>query len=389
MIIQKGKTHLLVLQSTTFCNIDCKYCYLRDRDKSKIFDLSILPLALESLLNEDLLADELILVWHCGEPLILPIDFYYTANEIICAFSKKSGVVIHQHVQTNGTLINQNHCTLIKETGIKFGLSIDGPKNIHDFNRVTRNGKGTFEQVMKGVELLKSNEILFPVIAVVTDYTLDYPKEFIQFFHDIKIDILGFNIDEIEGVNLKSSHNYDTKSEIRFKYFINEIWNINRTFKTPLLIREFKHTIDNILHLGSELPVNSLITPLSIISINTNGDFSTFCPELLSVSNHNEFLFGNIFINKFTDIYKTSKFMKVLDDINLGVEKCKIECSYFKICHGGAPSNKYSEQGSMNVSKTLNCRYINQIIADVVIEKLEHIEEHKLINKYEYDEIFK
>ena len=80
---QFGPIGLVVVQSTSLCNLDCSYCYLPDRQKKNVFDLSLLPLLMQRILESPYAGPEFSLVWHAGEPLTLPCSWYDEATAII------------------------------------------------------------------------------------------------------------------------------------------------------------------------------------------------------------------------------------------------------------------------------------------------------------------
>ena len=78
-----GPIGLVVVQSTSLCNLDCSYCYLPDRKSRKIFDLALLPLLMQRIFESPFFGEELSLVWHAGEPLTLPCSYYDRATQLI------------------------------------------------------------------------------------------------------------------------------------------------------------------------------------------------------------------------------------------------------------------------------------------------------------------
>jgi len=104
-----GPIGLVVVQSTSLCNLDCSYCYLPDRQKKRVFDLELLPLLVQRILESPYAGPEFSLVWHAGEPLTLPTSWYDQATVILqrsLAERGAEGLEFTQHVQTNATLIN-------------------------------------------------------------------------------------------------------------------------------------------------------------------------------------------------------------------------------------------------------------------------------------------
>ncbi len=141
-------TQLLILQPTPFCNLDCDYCYLPNRDSHARMPLDTVRKVAEQLKQDQLLSPMLSVVWHAGEPLVLPIQFYQSAFE---TFNEVLGDIcqVFHSIQTNATLIDADWCELFKNYQVRIGVSIDGPQFLHDKHRKTRQGKGSFNQVNK------------------------------------------------------------------------------------------------------------------------------------------------------------------------------------------------------------------------------------------------
>ena len=147
---------LLMIQSTSFCNIDCSYCYLSQRSVKSRFDLDRLPHLVERLSSAGLLGPRVTIAWHAGEPLALPPAYYARADEVLKACAPPGTVFCH-NFQTNATLVNDAWCDLFDRIGATVGVSIDGPEDINDARRVTRDGKGTFARTPGGVPAVTSH----------------------------------------------------------------------------------------------------------------------------------------------------------------------------------------------------------------------------------------
>src|SRR5579864_9083680 len=127
-------TELVVIQATPFCNVNCRYCYLPNRSSTKRITHQTLERTFRFLFSSPRLSDPVSIVWHAGEPLVLPISFYENAFRIAEEYNTRSMQVVHCF-QTNGTLINQAWCDFIKLYDVKIGVSLDGPRYINDRNR--------------------------------------------------------------------------------------------------------------------------------------------------------------------------------------------------------------------------------------------------------------
>jgi uncharacterized protein len=337
---------------------------------------SVLTQAIERVICAGLVGDKLSIVWHAGEPLALPVSFYEEAFAAIASLPIDPEKITHS-MQSNGMLINDEWCSFLRAHDIKLGLSIDGPAFIHDAHRKTRGGKGTHAQVMKGVEVLRRHQIDFHVIAVITEQALDFPDEIFQFFLERDIRQVGFNIEEMEGVNETSTLTGDSKGQ-RVENFFRRIYQLQKESDGIVQIREFDRAYQAIAQASIDdeqlnSPHNDQVEPFAIISVAYDGSVSTFSPELLGMksSEYGDFCFGNVMTDDLSDVAAGGKFQHVLKDIETGVRLCADTCEYFAFCGGGAPSNKYYENGSFASTETMFCRYTIKTPIDIVLEDLE------------------
>ena len=126
-----GPIGLVVVQSTSLCNLACSYCYLPDRQKKRVFALGLLPLLVQRILESPYAGPEFSLVWHAGEPLTLATAWYDEATLILQRSLAELGaeeLEFTQHVQTNATLINDAWCDCFHRNPIVVGINVDGPE---------------------------------------------------------------------------------------------------------------------------------------------------------------------------------------------------------------------------------------------------------------------
>ena len=97
-------------------------------------------------------ADEVNVAWQGGEPTLMGLDFFRRAIEYIEKYRKPRQRILHT-IQTNGTLLNDEWCAFFKKHSFLVGLSVDGPKEMHDAYRVNKGGAGSFDHVMRGWEI--------------------------------------------------------------------------------------------------------------------------------------------------------------------------------------------------------------------------------------------
>ncbi len=371
-----GPISLVVIQPTSFCNLDCDYCYLPDRQSKNLLSLDLIEPIFKTIFTSQFLRQDFSVCWHAGEPLAVPISFYEAVFERISEADRRyntQSCSVRHYIQTNGTLINQAWCELFKQHNVHVGVSIDGPAFIHDAHRKTRKGLGTHAATMRGISFLQKHEIPLNVIAVLTQDSLDYPDDIFNFFMGHGITDVGFNMEETEGIHQSSSLNHSGKEE-RYRAFMQRFWDLTVQANGMFKLREFE-SLCTLIYTDSRIHSTDMNKPFVIVNFDHKGNFSTFDPELLSVKTerYGDFILGNVLQDTFESVCYTEKFQQIYRDMTGGVELCRQTCKYFGLCGGGAGSNKYWENGTFNSAETWACRYRIKAIADVVLEGLENL----------------
>ena len=369
-----GPIGLVVVQSTSLCNLDCSYCYLPDRQKKRVFDLNLLPLLIQRIPESPYAGPEFSLVWHAGEPLTLPTRWYDEATKILhqsLADHGALGLDFTQHVQTNATLINDSWCDCFRRNRIVAGISVDGPEDIHDAHRRFRNGRGSHALAMKGIEALHRNDVPFHCISVLTEDAMEQPERMYRFFRDNGIYDVGFKVEEQEGIHTSSSMQ-GAAMEAKYRDFLQTFWRLSEQDGYPVVLREFEQVI-SLIQGHQRMTQNELNRPFSILSVDWQGNFSTFDPELLSVASdrYGTFNLGNLRDLSLEESTKTEQFQRLFSDMSQGVHSCQEGCEYFGLCGGGNGSNKFWEHGSLAASETNACRFGTKIPVQVLLERFE------------------
>jgi len=373
------QTRLLVLQPTPFCNIDCDYCYLPNRNSTARMSLATMRRAAERLLADGLVGDRLTAVWHAGEPLTLPVSYYEAAittlDDVLGAHCELS-----HSIQTNATLIDAAWCEFIKRHRIRIGVSVDGPADLHDAHRRTRGGHGTHARVLRGMAYLREHGIAFHAIAVVTPATFAQVDAFFDFFESQGVAEVGCNFDEAEGAHTTSSL---AGHEAAHAAFIERLLARSRAPGARTRVRELAMA----LHLIAEplptvqwqaqrWPENVQTLPFALVNVAHNGDFGSFSPELLGQpsAEFGNFVFGNVEREGFFAAATGERFARAWSAIARGVRACEDTCAHFGYCGGGAPANKFYENGDLASTETLYCRTVLKRPFDAVLTQLERDE---------------
>jgi uncharacterized protein len=276
-------------------------------------------------------------------------------------------------VQTNGVLLDEAWLRLIAEHGICVGVSLDGPPRFHDAHRRTRTGRGTHAQVLTGIKRLQTAGLDFHVITVLTAEALSAPDEFFDFYVHQGIHHVGFNIEEIEGPHRTSSLQLLGTREAYAGFMRRIIARVKACPPNTLVVRELTHTLGMITDAEMAVQRNEQVEPLGIVSIDTEGNISTFSPELLGIAHaeYNDFVFGNVYEHDLAEVLAHPAFVRANAAIQAGVWRCARTCAYFDFCGGGAPANKLFEHGDFASTETLYCRFTKQTLFEVILDNLE------------------
>jgi uncharacterized protein len=126
---------------------------------------------------------EVNVAWQGGEPTLMGLDFFRRAVGYVEKYRKAEQKILNT-IQTNGTLLNDEWCAFFKQHNFLVGLSVDGPKEMHDAYRVNKGGAGSFDQVMRGWEALSRHGVDVNILCTIHAANADHPLEVYRFFRD-------------------------------------------------------------------------------------------------------------------------------------------------------------------------------------------------------------
>jgi uncharacterized protein len=345
MLPRQKNTNLIVLQPTPYCNIDCSYCYLSDRSNKSLMGFDVVDLVGEKILRRMPTKSGVTLVWHGGEPTAAPLVWH---REAFKRLKPHAGDIVFS-IQTNAVAIDTAWAVFFRETQMRVGVSIDGPREFHDARRRTRSGRGTFDLTLRGLRTLRSEGVEPSVISVLSPAALDHADDFFTFYREEGVRIVSFNIDEVEAANTTSSFDA-ARDKPRVTAFLRRLLHLSRDTGYVLHIREIER-------IGGVLIVDHL------------GQLSSFSPELVDVraTDYANFRFADIRRGEFEDWSKSVHLQRVAAEITAGVDLCQSLCRYFEVCRGGAPVNKFCETGRFDIAETAFCRLTTQASADALL----------------------
>jgi len=369
-----GALQLLVLQASPFCNLDCRYCYLPDRGDARRMPLPLLDRVMAQVVASGLPGPALSIVWHAGEPMAVPRDWYAQAFEIVARHA--GGRRVQHHFQTNAVLIDADWCSFFRQHHVRVGVSIDGPAGLHDAHRRTRDGRGTHQRVMQGVRQLQDAGLGFHAIAVLTRDALGQPDAVFDFFAGLGAEQVGFNVEESEAAHTRSSLQADGSGAALRAFWARLL---QRLHAEPgrLRVREVETVLAALRHPRfGQLAGNPQNQPGQMLNVAHNGDWCFWSPELLGARHplRGPVVMGNLTTGALpvaSPAPPQAAWAGWQQEIDAGVRQCRASCAWFDFCLGGAPSNKLAELGRLDATETLACRLGQQAVVDAVLTALD------------------
>lgn len=185
--IEAGNFHVLAKPTGAICNLDCQYCFFLS--KEELYPNSKFRMTDEMLERyihqqvESQRGPEVTISWQGGEPTLMGLDFYQLSVELAQKY-KRPDQTLQYTIQTNGILLDSAWCDFFKENNFLVGLSVDGPRELHDAYRVDKRGHPTFDRVMAAARLMQEHQVEFNILCTVNAANAGHPLEVYRFFRD-------------------------------------------------------------------------------------------------------------------------------------------------------------------------------------------------------------
>jgi uncharacterized protein len=188
--------HVVAKPTGPLCNLNCMYCFYLEKqalfsmdEKYRMSDEVLSAFITNYVKSQPTPVVEF--VWQGGEPTLLGINFFKRVIELQRPFVYQK--TIRNSLQTNGTLLTDEWCDFLKRNNFMVGISLDGPKDIHDRYRRDRQGNGTFGRVLQGLRLLQKHKVEYNVLASIARDTTTRPLDVYNFFKDKGIEFIQFS----------------------------------------------------------------------------------------------------------------------------------------------------------------------------------------------------
>jgi uncharacterized protein len=322
------------------CNLACNYCYYLD--KAELHAESGIQRMSEELLelyiSQHIQASAVKTVffsWHGGEPTLAGLTYFRRVVELQKKHLPEDRFALNG-IQTNGTLLNKEWCQFLKKENFIVGISIDGPERFHSGNRFRKDGKSSFDDVLRGFHLLKSHQIPCEILCVVNSQNVRFPLEVYRFFKSLNAEFLTFIplVERIPGsANQVSDRTVPAKEFGDFLCTIFEEWKADDIGKIKIqIIEEAMRTA-----FGLEQSL-CIFKPVCgrVPVIERNGNFYS-CDHFVG----SDYLLGNIRNIPLTDLLESREQVAFGQaKLDLLPEYC-LSCEVKNSCNGGCPKDRF------------------------------------------------
>ncbi len=324
------------------CNLACSYCYYLA--KSELLADSGLHRMPGDLLEmyivqhiEASTEPTVFFSWHGGEPTLAGLDYFRQITEIQKKHLPPDRFALNG-IQTNGTLLNDEWCQFLKKENFIVGISLDGPERFHAVNRFRKDGKSSFNEVLRGFQLLQSYQIPCEILCVVHAQNVGFPLEVYRFFKSLKagfITFLPLVEKQTSGEKMVSERTVPAKAFGEFLCAIFDEWKTSDIGTVKIQI--FEEALRTAFGLEHSL---CIFKPACgrVPVIERNGDFYS-CDHFVDPAHR----IGNIRYSTLSEMLESPAQKAFgLAKLNTLPEYC-MKCEVRNFCNGACPKDRFDE----------------------------------------------
>lgn len=325
--------NILIKPASSNCNLNCKYCFYYDvAENREVKNFGIMSFdTLEVLVKKAFDYGEHFVgfAFQGGEPTLAGLDFYRKLIEFQKKYNTKK-IRVSNSIQTNGTLINNEWAKFLSENNFLVGLSLDGPKEIHDINRIDKKGSGSFVKIEKAIDLFDKYKVEYNILCVVTKLVARHVDKVYRYYSKKGFQYLQFIpcLDELGIEPGKNPYSLTPEAYGDFLKKLFDLWYRDFMSGKRVSIRMF----DNIAQMLAGYPPEACdMKGCCSANLVVESDGSIYPCDFYVV---NEWVMGKIQDSSILELVQSDN-AKAFVDNSIGIpDKCR-SCEYLSVCRGG------------------------------------------------------
>ena len=339
--------HVMAKPSGSACNLDCAYCFFLKKEKlypGSHFRMTdeVHEAYIRQLLDAHR-TPEVTIAWQGGEPTLMGLDFFRRSLELQRRY-QKPGTRIENTFQTNGILLDDEWCQFFHEHNFLIGLSLDGPRELHDFYRKDKKGRGTFERVARAVRLLQKHKVEFNILCAVNSQNAAHPLDVYRFFRDeLGAGYIQF-IPIVERIHGNGETGFQEGNAVTDRSVRPEQWghflvrifdewvkrDVGKTF-----VVNFDGALAGWLGMAGTVCIFGPTCGLAL-ALEHNGDLYS-CDHFVEPKH----LLGNILSTPMTELVASGKQRRFGENKRETLPRTCRDCEVLFVCNGECPKNRF------------------------------------------------
>jgi uncharacterized protein len=336
--------HVMIKPAGAVCNLACRYCFfllkknLYPHSRFRMSDELLEHFTRQYLVS--LQAPHATIAWQGGEPTLMGLDFYRRSVEYARRYQKPN-TTLEFTMQTNGTMLDDAWCRFFREEDFLIGLSLDGPREMHDTYRMDKNGKGSFERVMRGLRLLQEHRVDVNILCTVHAANAAHPREVYDFLRkEAGVKHIQF-IPIVERVSERGYQEGNTVTDRSveaeaYGKFLNAIFDVwVRRDVGKIFVQIFEATLAAWADRPSPLCIFAP-TCGAALALEHNGDLYA-CDHFVEP----DYLLGNIRDKHLLKLVGSEAQHKFGRDKLDRLPRFCLDCDVRFACNGGCPKNRF------------------------------------------------
>jgi uncharacterized protein len=346
----------LIIKVTRRCNLRCTYCNDWRPGKAPVMTRGVLDRLLDAAMMDDG-SSMTAFAWHGGEPTLVPIDFYRYAIRRQEELAQQSGRLVANLLQTNAVHLSGDWLDLIEESHMRLGVSLDGPRDLHDRQRPTVAGRGSFAEVRRTLDRLRARGIPFSTLMVLTEDLISLGPEALWTF------LVDEGLDDVDLIPARPPNTYNhptiepqgvkfgnDKSADRWATYMAELFDLFWTSSTTIRINSLDSLVRKLLGASGRSCITSGSCMGQFFGIEPTGEVYV-CGLYEDVA---ESRLGSVLSDSFREMRAAPALTDLVQRNEVRLSKQR-QCGSFDLCAGGCPHDAFLAQRYDGFAESDSC----------------------------------